>query len=313
MFQILKLLFKRIWQNIILPLKKKTNFAPTYTMEQLHPETHQYYFERYLREKLSAEEKAAFEQRLANDEELQHALETYKTNRKQFLKEIIQEHDAKPSKTSIINFVYLAITILGLVVILDFYFENKSLKEERIRNKNLITRLIDYIPFIGKKDNKSTEASNQKGTGKKDPKSGDNKTPDGSTDESTLVEGEPIDTPTLIIDSVWVAVPRNYLNDRLHYFQTEIDSTLTPVEILNMIYRNSSKGESLFKSRPVGIRIWETTQTNRYAYDGHLLNLYLNETPPQIPLINDEGELVWLSGDKEIILIADNELHFFTE
>lgn len=282
-------------------------------MENLQPETHQYYFERYLRDKLSAEEKAEFEERLSKDMELQLALNSYKQHRKQFLKEIIAEHSNKPSKTSFINFIYLAITIAGIVITLNFYLENKTLKEERQRNKNLITRLIEYIPFIGKKDNEEGNAKQGKQSAPKKNRGVDsNEELTGSTDD-VIPDDELEESQTLLFDSVWAPVPRYYLNDRLSYFQKEVDSTLTAIEILNMIYRNAAKGESRFKTRPIGIKIWQSSNANSYAYDGHLLNLYLKETPEQLSLINDEGELVWLNTNEETILIADNEIHPFTE
>ncbi len=282
-------------------------------MENLQPETHQYYFERYLREKLSAEEKVEFEEKLAKDIDLQLALNAYKQHRKQFLKEIIAEHSNKPSKTSFINFIYLAITIAGIVITLNFYLENKTLKEERQRNKNLITRLIEYIPFIGKKGNEDADVKRDKKNAKKTARENETEL-DGSTlPTETLPDDEITENQTLLLDSVLAPVPRDYLNDRLSYFQKEVDSTLTAQEILKMIYRNAAKNEARFKTRPIGIKIWLTTQTTSYAYDGHLLNLYLKETPEELSLINDEGELVWLNATDETILIADNEIHPFTE
>jgi hypothetical protein len=61
-------------------------------------ESHQFYFERYLRNKLSGSEKSQLEERLANDKELNEAFEHYKSNRKIFLKELISEHDSGPKK-----------------------------------------------------------------------------------------------------------------------------------------------------------------------------------------------------------------------
>lgn len=292
-------------------VEKKTNFAQINQMENLHPETHQYYFERYLREKLSAEEKTEFELRLANDKELQLALETYKTNRKQFLKEIVLEQNNKPVKTPIINFIYLTITIIGIVLTLNFYFENKTLKEERKRDKNLITRLIEYIPFIDKKapeeqGKNSSKASTKKGQVLNKDEQALNGTDEGLLDEEALIEN-----PTLILDSVWVPVTRSYLNERLNYFLKEVDSTLTAQEILAMIYRNSAKGEHRFKNKPIGIKLWKTSENDSYVYDGHLLNLYLNDVALPITIVNDEGELVWLGTNAETILIADNESHLF--
>lgn len=278
-------------------------------MENLQHDTHQFYFERYLRNKLSADERVQLEQRLQADAELRLAFESYKTNRKVFLKELINEHDKGPRKSRLANLFYLTITIIGILVALNFYLENKSLKAEHERNRNLISRLLEHIPFVGKEDK---EASNKKSTSKnKTQVSTQHQTGEAPPNEPTPADSISIDEPnTLLLDTAYIPLKRSFYEEKKNYFLSEVDSTLTDAELQQMIFRNYHKYDIKYKTKPIGVQFFQNKELGKaYRFDGIRLELYGYQPPYQLLLINDQGELIWMLPEKEVLLSSDAQIH----
>lgn len=280
-------------------------------MENLQHDTHQFYFERYLRNKLSAAERVHLEQRLNEDQELREAFESYKNNRKTFLKELINEHDKGPKKSRLANWFYLTITIIGILVALNFYLENKSLKAEHERDKNLISRLLEHIPFVGKKDKENQDKTPTRAPKQsKSPIHDETNTPD--SDASLEDSVSTTDETTVLLDTAFVPLKRAFYDEKRAYFLHEIDSTLSDAELQQMIYRNHHKYDIKYKSKPIGVLfLADRTFGRAYRYDGIKLELYGLQVPYQLLLVNDQGELIWLQPDREILLIADGQPHTY--
>lgn len=279
-------------------------------MENLHHDTHQFYFERYLRHKLSAEDRLKLEQRIGEDEELRAAFEHYKQNRRQLVKELISEHDKGPRRSRLSSYLYLAITIAGLILALNFYLENQALIAERQHDKNLISRLLDNIPFVGKKNKKEQESASEKKQSKSIKIPAVKEEAEEETEKTAEIEsaGEPV----LLHDTVLVPVNRKYIEQRFTFYRTEIDTNLTDGEILNLIYRNNHKYADKHKSSPVGVAFRnDLSKGNGYVYDGHNLVVFGVQAPYQLMLVKDENELVWIRPDSEVILNADNRFHTY--
>jgi len=270
-------------------------------------DSHQFYFERYLRNKLSGSEKLQLEERLANDKELNESFEHYKSNRKTFLKELISEHDKGPKRSRLANMFYLAITIIGIIVAGNYYLENRSLKEEINRDKKLIKRLVSYIPFVGKKmikDSAELVLTNAKSSTTIDKPSSQPK----NNNATVIIEEELTDS--LLLDTILIPIKRSYYEERLAFYLNDLDSTLVPAEIQKLVYKNSFKYDIKYKSSPISVSFWNSLEkTNTYRFDGNNLTITGIKPTYQLLLVKDAGELIWLDGEREIILIADNQTH----
>lgn len=277
-------------------------------MENSHHDIHQFYFERYLRNKLSAEEKQNLEQRLSEDTALQDAFHAYKQNRKQLVKELIREHDQGPGKSRISSVIYLVITIAGLILALNFYLENRTLLAERKRDKNLITRLLENIPFVGKKDKAGTPKTVPASTRstQEDPE-------DLQVDEYERPSDVAVSqTDTLLHDTVLVPISRKYVEQRVAFYRTEIDTNLTDREILDLIYRNNYKYADKYKNAPVGVEFRkDASKGSGYVFDGNKLVIFGIGFPYRLMLVKDENELVWIQPDTAVIFVADNTFHTY--
>ena len=295
-----KILFYR--SKICTTLQRQTH------MGNSPHDSHQFYFERYLRNKLSGSEKSQLEARLANDKELNQAFEHYKSNRKSFLKELISEHDSGPKRSRLANFFYLTITIVGIAVATNYYLENRSLKEEINRDKKLIKRLISNIPFVGKKMIKDSNEFVSMRT--KTNTINDNVTLNIKEDknDSSLAASDIINE--LLFDTILIPIKRSYYEEKLAFYLNELDSTLLATEVQQLIYKNSHKYDIKYKSSPVSVSFWNSAELgNTYRFDGNNLNITGLKAPYQLLLLKDEGELIWIEAEREIILLADNQIH----
>jgi hypothetical protein len=277
-------------------------------MENTQHDSHQFFFERYLRNKLSDQEKLQLEESLKDDAELNAAFLQYKLHRKEFLTELKNDYYKGPRKSRLANVLYVVISIIGIITALNFYFENKSLKEERQRDKNLITRLIEHIPFVGRKSHSGDRNQKKQDSSTKDKNTLTKYTNQPPITDSTEVEQE----AQLILDTVLVTLHRSFYTEKHTYFKSNIDSTLTNAEIQQIVLKNFGKYDIKYKSKPIGIVIWSDLQKgNTYIFDGFKLTLYGIPRSTQMLIVDDESELVWLWGDKEILLLADNQPHTY--
>ncbi|MFY8022006.1 MAG: hypothetical protein ACOVP1_12440, partial [Bacteroidia bacterium] len=103
----------------------------------LEPEKYQYFFEKYIRQALNPDDKEAFEKRLIEDAEFALEFERYKNNREVILKRELDEYEQPIISTDAPKnwgWVYLIISILGFVLILDYYINtnyDNALAEKR--------------------------------------------------------------------------------------------------------------------------------------------------------------------------------------
>lgn len=273
-------------------------------MENFHHDSHQFYFERYLRHKMSAAEREVLEKRLAEDEELREAFDSYRRNRKQLMRELIREHTGNPYKSWISTFIYISIATAAVFVAINLYFENKSLLAEREQDKNLISRLIEKIPFVGHKEKEKNQPQE---TGKAAPP---RKEKPRTEKVKETVEPAPVAETVVLKDTALVPISRGYIEQRMAFYRSEIDSMLTDAELLNLIYRNNHKYAEKYKSRAIGVEFLRDSSVPRsYRFDGNKLSVYGLPASYPLLLVKDENELVWIRPEAEIILVADNRLH----
>jgi len=259
---------------------------------------HQFYFERYLRNKLSVAEKTELENQLASDAELQQAFQHYKSHRKDLLKELVQEHDKPLKRSRLLNYFYLTITIAGIFLTINFYQENETLKAERRRDKNLISRLLDHIPFISKthKNKSAKPEKNSTYSNKPIEKPSDlNLEQADSTELKNLKEETESDT----VITAWYAEQFTFT-----------DSAATRFNGLKQSLLNAEEYDR-YEGTPVGINFINTKKGNQYSYDGNTLTLYSLSKPSIFIFIREQGETIWVTPDQEIILIADQQLHSY--
>lgn len=116
-------------------------------------EAHQIYFERYLRKKLSEKERIEFEERLITDSDLNEAFKKYRSNRKKYLRELIDDYNTDfVSHTRTNQIIYILLTLILGAVLALLYFDNQQLRKTIADTYQESTKIIyRNLPFIVKK------------------------------------------------------------------------------------------------------------------------------------------------------------------
>jgi hypothetical protein len=250
-------------------------------------EIHQISFERYLRKKMTAEEKAEFEEKLAADNSFNQTFQQYKLKRKTYLNELIHEYDSEfKAKTKTTHLIYTLLTLIFLGVIGFLYLDNKQLKQQIIDIYETGTRTIyRTIPFVGTKS--STPP----------PTSSDSKI------ELSQTNNEQLDSEQHTLDQEPSAIVEKIKRDELVKDTTlmvalmvsgnAILDTIAPTELILQRTR--------FWKSPIGFE--------GYKYDGSLLDLFGIEEIEDVHLFKERNELWMQIGRQTIRAKPDNQYH----
>src|SRR5205814_536649 len=97
-----------------------------------------------LRQEMTGEERELFEEKLSADTEFKADFDFYRAHRQEILAQELAEYDESfiPKKHNI-SWLYLIISVLGLVLVADYYFSESydSHAHREQRQKSLIERL----------------------------------------------------------------------------------------------------------------------------------------------------------------------------
>lgn len=249
-------------------------------------EIHQISFERYLRKKMTAEEKAEFEEKLAADPAFNQIFQQYKQKRKAYLKELIHEYDTEfKANTKTTHLIYTLITLIFLAVIGVLYLDNKQLKEQIVDIYETGTRTIyRTIPFIGNKSAVPPATPNQQ-QGLSVPEILDSDSDSSVSESFAPMAVEKIKRDELLKDTslmVALMVSANGITD-----------TIVPSQLVLQRTR--------FWKSPIGFE--------GYKYDGTMLDLYGVFQIEDIQLFKEKNEL-WMQIGRETTRIkTDNQYH----
>lgn len=293
-------------------------------MSEHQHDIHQYYFERFLRHQMSADEKATFEEKLSVDPDLKASFDAYKANRKVFLDALAKEHEESRNPWKKHSYIYLAVSLIGIVLAINFYIDNQELKAEQQRTKSLIAKLIERIPFVGKKETKNDQPATTQQTGKPAQSNSDNLPvltgKENVYEEDSLFDDEiknpdemSMATDELLHDTFLVAIDKNYFEIRYRLYRTEIDTTLSDSSISGLIMRNASKyPEKSARQQTVFVEFWQSPiHYKGYRFNGKKLLVYGLKYPFPIVLLKEDEHLLLHWKDHETVLENDNEFHKF--
>jgi hypothetical protein len=121
---------------------------------------HQYYFEKYLRNDMPEDERAAFEQKLEEDASLRMAFEYYKLNRQKLLEQLIEEHRLTRKDNRFNKLIFLLISLTGIVLVASHFVNKPSNKDGQHADKqpNIIVRYIPFLNWENRAEKKGEEA-----------------------------------------------------------------------------------------------------------------------------------------------------------
>jgi hypothetical protein len=296
----------------------------------LEPEKYQYIFEKYLRGSLKTEEVTTFLERLESDAEFALEFERYKANRDFILKRELEEYE-KPFITSDApknwGWVYLIISIFGIVLILDYYINanyDNALAEKR---KSFLNRInifkkspepkVDTINFEQKTN--PTKSQIEIFSLPQDSMELDTEELFIKSDELLNAQLNPIDEPEkmpiqqeeMLSDSIFISYSQQIWDEKIKALSTATDSVLTDSAIF-VLTQKSIQRRSNSKSKPLFVEFWQSpVKFTGYSYNGRKLIIYgLDPNYNLMFLYNDLSSTHSLIYKQVLLpLISDQQFH----
>jgi hypothetical protein len=287
-------------------------------------EKHQYYYEKYLRDEMHDSERQSFEEKLSADESFRRSFNHYKSNRREFLAELLEEDEAEARKSLGNNsWLYLLISITGIALAV-YYFSTRNettLPSETVKTANS-WNIFKRIPFLSKK-NDTTRTQNSSKANKPTPEKFMGEAPTDSFvytepaigyDKTILTDGEDygIVNDRMEFDSFMIAYEKTFFELRLKTIKNETDSMIVDSMIQQLAIKSVSRNAQLSKPLTVYVEFWNSPLNFRgYKFNGKKLVVYGINTPYEIYLLHDSDEFTLRTNTSELELISDNNFHKF--
>lgn len=300
----------------------------------MHHDKHTYYFEKYLRKEMSREEKQAFEKKLYADIDFKNDFEKYCNNHDEIIKQELDEYfneEIIPNKPKNYTWIWVLISILGIVLIIDYY-ANKKYSEKQKENQTYKQVLVDRLSnaFIEPLKTISSKIIRKKTIT-------DTSTYYLKADENYLIEDsifkENIDSTQIensISNQFQKLVNENilkdvFLNDSLLWvYELEkfkekyksinnstdsalTDSTLTKLTLQALLKQSHTK-------KPLFVEFWiSVVGFNGYQFNGKKLVVYGINHPFDVFILKRNNTFILHSIWGETALQTDNQLHKFED
>ncbi len=287
-------------------------------MEELIHDKHLYFFEKFIRNEMSEDEKLAFENRLKSDEPFQKDFELYISNRNVILKQELAEYNKPiiPQKTNGYRWLYVIVSILCLVLIIDYYANKKF--EESINSQ---TSVIDKINIFKKLNdkinsyNKNAEAAiESEENALQTPKNNSRKI---STDTTSFVKTgeisediEEANADVMLFDTLLAVIDFEAFKEKQKNLLLDTDSLITDSMSSAIALRSMIKNPLKAKQQQVYVEFWQSPEDYAgYTFNGKKLILFGHQKPDNIFLLKRINQIILHLSDNEILLLSDNNFH----
>ena len=271
---------------------------------------HQYFFEKYLRNEMQGEELQLFENKLNTNTEFLDAFEFYKINRTKIVAEELAEYDKpelmikKPQKW---GWVYAVLSMVCLVLILDYYLSDSYHKEQR----RLRIPLIDQIHVFDSKPKIITDTIENIGSNK-DQKLPSKHLPSNADNEnvsephlSQMIDGNEvkIQGDYFVMDSLFKVLESKLVSERLAKLKVQTDSLISDTTLEELVRQSFFKQPNQIP-RQLLVEFWDSPLHFRgYVFDGKKLLVY--DIKP-----NDAFYLSYSEEINSYYLIVQNRAYF---
>ena len=273
-------------------------------------EIHQYYFEKYLRNEMSIKDKLTFEEKLIIDNQVRSSFEHYKLNRQQYLSDYAIREQKKTFSRKLNSWIYLLISLIGILLSINFYLDNQELKSLRANNSAESLPFYKRIPFFfgrntEKKPNNTTK---QKTEVVSDSTSVNTDSLTTTTDEETLS----FDQDELLKDTFMKLYDRNVFEQHFETIRVDADSIDADSALENLTLKHlDSPTEGKITSIPV--EFWRSPIGYvGYKCNGKKLVIFGYESPFKLTLLKYNNEIGIRQDEGNIYpLVTDNNFHKF--
>jgi len=298
---------------------------------------HTYYFEKYLRKEMSREEKEAFELKLNNDIDFKTDFDKYALNHEKIKKAELAEYYDKeiiPDKPKNYAWVWVLFSVLGLVLIIDYYANQKYNKEQKANQtykEAFVSRFksafVEPFKKITFKD-KSKDTNYQQTTISDDEKGGNiyDENTDSSNIElidSGIIEGKIIqqyqqlmnekkeylnNKDIFLNDSLILVIKLEKFKEKYRLIKSSTDSILDDSIVTKLAFQSLVKQNGNMK--PLFVEFWQSLiGFSGYQFTGKKLIIYGIQKPFDIFILKQNSNFILHTKWGEAALEPDNLLH----
>ncbi len=283
--------------------------------EHIH-DKHLYFFEKFIRNEMNADEKFAFENRLLSDNLFKQDFNKYIANRNIILQQELDEYNEPiiPQNANKYSWLYIIISILCLVFVIDFYVNKKY--EESIAHKpsvidkiNIFKHINDKINSYNKNDNAPIIITEEKDT----LITKTNKITKDTVVNNLKIDGEDIEeanTDVMLFDTLLSVVDFDAFKEKQKNILFASDSLLNDSASSELALRSIIKNNIKAKQQQIYVEYWQSPQDySGYRFNGKKLILFGQQKPDNIYLLKHLNQIILYLSFNEILLISDNSFH----
>ena len=294
---------------------------------------HTYYFEKYLRNEMSQEEKEAFELKLNNEIDFKSNFTKYALNHDKIIKAELAEYYDKeiiPDKPKNYAWVWVLFSVLGLVLIIDYY-ANQKYNEDQKANQSYKEAFVSRFksafvePFkkITFKD-KNKHTSIQQTTISANENSGD--IYDSTKLElidSSLIQAKIIqqyqqlmndrnefsnNKDIFLNDSLMSVIELEKFKEKYRLIKSSTDSILDDSIVTKLAFQSLVKQNGNMK--PLFVEFWQSlVGFSGYQFSGKKLIIYGIQKPFDVFILKQNTNFILHTKWGEAALEPDNLLH----
>lgn len=297
---------------------------------------HTYYFEKYLRKEMSREEKEAFEIKLNNDIDFKSNFTEYALNHDKIIKAELAEYYDKeiiPDKPKNYAWVWVLFSVLGLVLIIDYYANqkyneeqkaNQTYKEEFVsRFKSAFVDPFNKITFKDKNkniNNQQTTISTDENGGNIDDNFADStkiiQTDSGLIEEKTIQQYQQLmndknslsNKDIFLYDSLMSVIELEKFKEKYKLIKYSTDSILDDSIVTKLAFQSLVKQNGNIK--PLFVEFWQSLiGFSGYQFTGKKLVIYGIQKPYDVFILKQNTNYILHTKWGEAALEPDNLLH----
>ncbi|NDC31620.1 MAG: hypothetical protein EBZ58_11955 [Bacteroidetes bacterium] len=288
-------------------------------MEELIHDKHLYFFEKFIRNEMSEDEKLAFENRLKTDEPFHKDFDLYISNRNVILEQELAEYNKPiiPIKTNGYRWLYVIVSLLCLVLIIDYYTNKKY--EESINPQSSVIDKINIFKKLNDKINSYNKNAESSSVESEENTSQSPKTYIRKSSEDTISfektgeiseDIEEANADVMLFDTLLTVIDFEAFKEKQKKLLLDTDSLITDSMSSAIALRSMIKNPVEAKQQQVYVEYWQSPEDYAgYTFNGKKLILFGHQKPDNIFILKRINQIILHLSDNEILLLSDNNFH----
>ncbi|MFA6260165.1 MAG: hypothetical protein WC760_01745 [Bacteroidia bacterium] len=274
-------------------------------------EKHQYFFERFLRNEMSDADKMTFEEKLSADPVLHKAFEHYKAHRARYLSDLLAVHREKAQHRQLNSWIYMLISLIGILISINFYLEHTVLKEKMAQSRKDSLPFYKRIPFLF-----SSPADVPSSQLPKSKPAAEPVVTQIQPDSIVQPEKEVVlafDKDVLLHDTLIPVYKKEVFDQQYEFASEKRDSLKSDSLIEQLTLEHLDQAHREERKNTLAVEFWKSPiDYIGYKFNGKKLIIFGYDTPYKLTLIKQENQLMIRREEGNLYpVLNDNNFHKF--